>query len=158
MHMENIENYESPSFFDMGFDDYGQLVLQKSAKWAKFIALFWIIVVGLGLLLLIVASTFMERYFGSALPGWGSTSAFGVVMVISYLIVGAFTVLPAIFLLRFANQTQKAIIHADVLLLENAFSSLRTVFVTLGIYAIIFALIAIYGLFTAAPSVKYYGY
>jgi hypothetical protein len=156
--MENVEKYESPSFFDMGFDDYGQLVLQKGAKWAKFIALFWIIATGLGLLLLIVASTFMERYFGNALPGWSSSSSVGVIMIISYLVVGAFVLLPAIFLLRFANQTQKAIIHADVLLLENAFSSLRTVFVVLGIYAIIFALIGVYGLFTAAPRVKYYDY
>lgn len=106
--------------------------LSETRKWALFFAVLGIIatavilVVAVGLL---VADSFKDS--NQALP----FSAFW--LSLAYLLIGAFYIVPVIYLIKFANQSKEAVQNNSVESFENALKYLKLLFRYTGILTII---------------------
>jgi hypothetical protein len=159
--MENQHSSTSPSLFDMNVDDYGIRMLGKAAKWARFIGIFWMVVLALMVVASLMASSFLANQLSSIetmAPYAGFFRNGGPIIVVIAIVFAGIAVIPAIFLFNFGNNMQKAVLYSDGQAFEKAFTALKVCFIILAIFGIIGALSGLYELFTVEPPTKFYNY
>ena len=152
-----MEQQES-SLFGFGIDQSSRAHLTEAAKWAKFLAIFGMIMCGF----LVILGIFMGSIFSSISNTYGSDygkasafgSGFGVLMTILYVGIAILYFFPCLFLLRFANHMRNALNMNDQLTLNNSFQNLKIMFRYMGILTIVvisFYILAFFlGIFSAA--------
>lgn len=134
--MENTENTASV----MTFTETMKSDLLLTAKWSKFLAIVGF--VGLGLMavwafLMISGASFID----SLIKGQTFISAYtGVV----YLLVGLLYLFPILYLLRFANNTKRAVMADDEAAMEEALINQRKMYKFMGVLMIV--VLSIYAL------------
>ncbi|MGZ8561966.1 MAG: hypothetical protein ACXWV3_10250 [Flavisolibacter sp.] len=97
-----------------------------------------------------------QQYDGEFKPSTGLAQSVGIGMVIMYLIIAIIWFFPLLFLLRFANQVQSAILSNNQESLNSAFQNLKVCFRYVGIVTIIgmaFYLLAIVITITTGQTV-----
>ncbi|NLT02390.1 MAG: hypothetical protein GXY09_00830 [Bacteroidales bacterium] len=134
--MENTENTASV----MTFTETMKSDLLLTAKWSKFLAIVGF--VGLGLMavwafLMISGASFID----SLIKGQTFITAYtGVV----YLLVGLLYLFPILYLLRFANNTKRAVMADDEAAMEEALINQRKMYKFMGVLMIV--VLSIYAL------------
>ena len=138
-----MENYSTTSSFDtfeLQVTPEAQGYLKAAANWAIFICILIFIFLGFNLLfsfgIIAAGSAGAES---AALPVDVPFAAIGIVSVI-FNVVGA---IPVVFLFGFANKIKRAISDVNTVALTNAFKSLKSHYMFLGIYAILFIVLII---------------
>lgn len=146
-----MESPASSSLFSLNIDPVTKTHLAETARWARFLAILGMIVLGLGLVVSLMGATIFTSFFGFPTGiDDESNAALGAVrigMVIGTLIVSAVVFFPLLFLLRFANAMRRALAANDQGRLNEAFQNLKVYFRYLGILVIIF--LVLYGIIIA---------
>lgn len=151
---------QNSSLFNLSIDPVTKEHLTETAKWARFLAIVGMISLALLVLLGIYMSTVLastmntqfEDDFGSGRAN--PFAAMGAGLAIVYIIIAVIWFFPFLFLLRFSNQMRAALGGNDQNLLNNSFqnlkASLRYVGVVTIIILVIYALVFVIAITTAA--------
>lgn len=149
--MDQNNPASTPLYVDTAVHGY----LAESAKWAKFLAILGFIMCGFIVLMAFFIGTVMklmnpmsgiDDLTGSGLPITGLAG--GTFLTVLYLILAAVYFIPCLFLYRFADRTQRALLGQDQMLFSSGVHQLKAWFKFMGILAIIglcFYFIAILG-------------
>ena len=133
-----MEQNQESSLFGLGIDATSKSHLSETGRWAKFLAIFGMIMCGLMVILGIFASVAisetMNREYGYRR---GDTAGMGASMMIMYVLMAVIYFFPCLFTLRFANHMQSAIRSNDQAALNEAFKNLKITFRFVGILSII---------------------
>lgn len=136
-----MESSASSSLFSLHIDPVTKTHLSETARWARFLAIFGMIVLLLFLIVALLFATVFTRFFGfpTGIEDDANTTfgAMRVGAVIGALITAAVVFFPLLFLLRFANAMRRAIAANDQNRLNEAFQNLKVYFRYLGILVII---------------------
>jgi uncharacterized membrane protein YjgN (DUF898 family) len=141
----------SPSLFSLTIDPLAKTQLMETAKWARFLAIFGMVVLALVLMAAVMGSALLTAFrypMGDddlAASGFANMARVG--MIASAIVMTAIAFFPLLFLLRFANYMRSAITANDQNKLNTSFHNLKKYFRFLGIIAIIF--LVFYGLIFA---------
>jgi hypothetical protein len=146
-----MESATSSSLFSLTIDPATKTHLSETARWARFLAIFGMIVLALGLIVSFMGATVFTRFFGFPTgvddESNATLGAVRIGMVVGTLIISAIIFFPLLFLLRFANGMRRAIAANDQGRLNEAFQNLKVCFRYLGILVIIF--LVLYGVIIA---------
>lgn len=139
------------SLFSLSIDPVTKTHLSETARWARFLAIFGMIVLALGLVVSLMGATIFTRFFGfpTGIEDDTNTSlgAMRIGMVVGTIITLAIFFFPLLFLLRFANDMRRALVTNDQARLNQSFQNLKVYFRYLGILVIIF--LVLYGIIIA---------
>lgn len=146
-----METANTSSLFSLNIDPLTKTHLSETARWARFLAIFGMIVMALGLVVSLMGATIFTRFFGfpTGIEDETNTSmgAMRVGMVVGTIITLAIFFFPLLFLLRFANAMRRALAANDQTRLNESFQNLKVYFRYLGILVIIF--LVLYGIIIA---------
>lgn len=146
-----MQSANTSSLFSLTIDPVTKTHLSETARWARFLSIFGMIVLALGLIVSLLASTVFTRFFGFPTGVEDDTNttlgALRIGMVVGMLLLSAVIFFPLLFLLRFANAMRRAIAANDQGRLNEAFQNLKVYFRYLGILVIIF--LVLYGIIIA---------
>jgi hypothetical protein len=138
-----MENYATTSSFDtfeLQVTPEAQGYLKTAANWAIFLCILVFIFLGFNLLFsFAIIAAGAAGAENADLPVDVPFAAIGIVSLI-FNVVGA---IPVIFLFGFANKVKRAISEVNTVALTNAFKSLKSHYMFLGIYAILFIVLTI---------------
>ena len=135
------EQNQETSLFGFGIDQSSRAHLSEAAKWAKFLAIFGMVVCGL----LAIVGIFVGTIFSSMPKSFGSEyekasslgEGFGIFMIVLYAGIAVLYFFPCLFLLRFANHMRNALATNDQLTLNTSFQNLKIMFRYMGILTIV---------------------
>lgn len=132
---------EKGSIFTLSVDAAGKYHLKEAAKWAKFLSILGMVLVGLMIIGSVTSITLAGRNYSESneygfSPAYYAGVRFG--QTISALIAPVIAFFPLLFLLQFSNKAKAALAADDQTLLSECFQSLKKYFRYLGIIAIIF--------------------
>lgn len=143
---------ETQTLFSLRIDPVTKLHLGETARWARFLAVFGIIVLCLITAASIFGITVMDQLIGRMNLNSGSdyyVSDFSnparIAMAFSTIVMFVIGIFPLIYLLRFANKMKTALAGNNQEALNISFQNLKRYFRYLGIIIIIFLII--YALF-----------
>jgi len=143
-----MEPASTSSLFSLNIDPVTKTHLTETARWARFLAIFGMIVLALGLVVSLMGATVFKTFFGFPTgiedETNASLSAMRVGMVVGTIITLAIFFFPLLFLLRFANAMRRAIAANDQNRLNESFQNLKVYFRYLGILVLIF--LVLYGI------------
>ena len=143
-----MESASTTSLFSLNIDPVTKTHLTETARWARFLAIFGMIVLALGLIVALMGATVFTRFFGfpTGIEDESNTAmgSVRVAVVGGTFITLAIFFFPLLFLLRFANAMRRAIAANDQNRLNEAFQNLKVYFRYLGILVIIF--LVLYGI------------
>jgi len=143
-----MESASTSSLFSLNIDPVTKTHLTETARWARFLAIFGMIVLALGLVVSLMGATVFKTFFGFPTgiedETNASLSAMRVGMVVGTIITLAIFFFPLLFLLRFANAMRRAITANDQNRLNESFQNLKVYFRYLGILVLIF--LVLYGI------------
>lgn len=143
-----MEPVNSSSLFSLNIDPLTKTHLTETARWARFLAIFGMIVLALGLVVSLMGATIFTRFFGFPTgiedDSNGAMGSVRVGMVVGTIITLAIFFFPLLFLLRFANAMRRALAANDQARLNESFQNLKVYFRYLGILVIIF--LVLYGI------------
>jgi len=146
-----MQSTSNSSLFSLTIDPVTKTHLTETARWARFLAIFGMIMLALGLVVSLMGATIFTRFFGFPTgvedESNATMSAVRIGMVVGTLILSAVVFFPLLFLLRFANGMRRAIAANDQPRLNEAFQNLKVYFRYLGILVIIF--LVLYGVIIA---------
>jgi membrane-anchored glycerophosphoryl diester phosphodiesterase (GDPDase) len=146
-----METANNSSLFSLTIDPVTKTHLTETARWARFLAIFGMIMLALGLVVALMGATVFTRFFGFPTGVEDeTTAALGsqrIGMMIGVVICLAIAFFPLLFLLRFANAMKRAIAANDQNRLNESFQNLKVYFRYLGILTIIF--LVLYGIIIA---------
>ena len=138
----------SSSLFSLSIDPLTKSHLNETAKWARFLAIVGMVLLGLMIIFGIFFSTMMaasSNPFEEPVEGGsGLMSGFGVGIAILYIILAVIWFFPLLFLLRFANGIRASLHGNDQNALNVSFQNLKSCFRYVGIITII--ILAMYAL------------
>lgn len=133
-----------------------RIFLKETAKWAQFIAIVGLVIMGLFLLIIVLMGTVFGSMAGSfpggedlgAMPGL--IGGFGMLLYALFL---AMFIFPLVYLLRFAQNTKKALKSDNQEALVLAFQNLKSHYkfygifmaIMVGFYALVFLFSLIVG-------------
>jgi hypothetical protein len=156
-----MDQNQDTSLFGMNIDQNGRAHLAEAARWGKFLAIIGFVVCGLVVLVGLFAGSFYNIILGqynqspyNEFPA--SSSGFGVIMAIYYIVIALIYFFPCLFLYRFATKMRTALAANDQELLNGSFQNLKATLRFIGIltliglvFLILAFLIAILGAATA---------
>lgn len=146
-----MEQMATSSLFSLSIDPVTKTHLSETARWARFLAIFGMIVLVLGLIVALMGATVFTQFFGFPTGVEDETNAAlgarRIGIVIGMIISSAVIFFPLLFLLRFANAMRRAIAANDQAKLNESFQNLKVYFRYLGILVIIF--MVLYGVIIA---------
>lgn len=119
---------------DLKINYLSKQTLQAAAKWAKFLAIFNLSIMGLAILLISIMVL--------SLPYAGM----GVGVIFMYIIMLGIAAIPLFFLYQFSNKTQDALYSSDEDVLADGLTALKNYFLIQGIFAIIGIVFMIFGI------------
>lgn len=146
-----MEGAQTENLFGLSINSNSKEHLSEAARWARFLAITGMIMLGLVVLLMLVGSTFFFSSFtnlSGASFGGGGTMVFLAFWVIA---AAALWFFPLLFTLRFASKMKAALATDDQQLLNESFQNLKITFRYLGIVTII--IVALYALVFAFAGV-----
>jgi len=145
-----MESANSSSLFSLTIDPLTKAHLGETARWARFLAIVGMIVLVLGLIVSLMATTVFTRFMGFP-TGVDDNNTLSATMrgaaVVVTIITLAIVFFPLLFLLRFANAMRRALAANDQTRLNESFQNLKVYFRYLGILVIIF--LVLYGIIIA---------
>jgi hypothetical protein len=150
---------QNTQLFSLSVDPTAKLHLGETAKWARFLAIVGMVSLALiviaGIYLATVMTSMQSRLddeFGGRTNPFAS--GMGIGMAALYLILALIWFFPLLFLLRFANQMRSALAADNQELLNASFQNLKACMRYVGIITliilVIYALVFIIGIVTAA--------
>ena len=157
-----MEQNQDSSLFGINVDQSGKSHLADAAKWAKFLAVMGFIGCGLIVIIGIFFGSFFSM-FSSQMGGNNpynelpvSSTGFGSIMAVLYIIIALIYFFPCLYLFRFATKMKTALASNDQLVLNTSFQNLKAAFRFVGIMMIIglsfWILAVIVGLLGAATG------
>jgi hypothetical protein len=127
-----LEQNES-SIFDLSIDNEGSASLAETAKWAKVVAIFGLIVG-----VLIVLAGFFLSLAGAVVGSvFAALGAIGPYMGIFYIAFGAIMIYPNWKLLKFGSSMSPGLRKSDQLMVNDALKNLKSYFKILGIFMLV---------------------
>jgi hypothetical protein len=149
----------SSSLFSLNIDPVTKTHLSETAKWARFLAIFGMVVLALALFAALMSTTILTTFSypvrDMEVGNQSMTNMAKVSMVVGMVIAIAVVFFPLLFLLRFSNSLRSAIRANDQNKLNIAFQNLKIYFRYLGIVTIIF--VVFYGLIIGIALVSVSG-
>lgn len=137
---------QQKSLFDLSVDAFGKAHLKEAAKWARFLALAGLILLGIAIVILLISLIvsldqkpvykFNNEYTAGYLIG----------MFMAALIMSSIYIYPCITLLRFARKTITALDTNDVASLNESFRSLKQTLRYIGVLMIFFLALFLLGI------------
>jgi heme/copper-type cytochrome/quinol oxidase subunit 2 len=139
-----MESLENPNLLNAAAKNY----LLSSTKWAKVLAILNFIMGGLIAVLAFFIGTIMSTLAALSPANNGSAAMFtgtmGVMMTGFYLVVALLVLIPAYFLLNYANKTKKALLEENEKQLVEGLHNMKRYFQFNAILiSIVFALYAV---------------
>jgi len=132
---------QETTLFGITIDQSSRAHLIEAARWAKFLAIFGMIMcVLVAIMGLFTGTTFMStstEFSGTAEPLSIFGPNVGIFMILLYVGFAILYFFPCLFLLRFANRMRNALGTNDQLLLNSSFQNLKVMFRYVGILTII---------------------
>jgi hypothetical protein len=125
--------------------------LNKTRKWAMFLAIIGFIFLGLMLIIGLIAGTFLNT-FNTGEKGLGIPASLTFIPV---LLIGAIYFFPVLFLFRFSKHISHAIHTLDKLEFHKAVKNLKAYFAYIGILIIIMLSIYLIILVVAGSSMAF---
>ena len=145
-----MEN-QHQSLFELQVDHEVTGYLGETAKWAKFLSIVGLVMVGIMVIVSLFAGTIMT-YYGNVMGGGMPVMSGGLVTVI-YLLFALLIFFPYFYLYNFAKKMQVALRSSNQEELAKSFSNLKSCFKFVGILTIVmlsfYALAFIFGLLSA---------
>ena len=136
-----MEPQQETALFGFGIDTLSRAHLSEASRWAKFLAVFGMVMCGLVAIMgIFIGATF------SAMPGQFDSGSqnlslfgpgLGIFMIVLYIGFAILYFFPCLFLLRFANHMRTALATSDQLALNTSFQNLKIMFRYVGILTII---------------------
>lgn len=146
-----MEHTQSSELFSLSIDPMTKSHLGETAKWARFLAICGMIMLGLaffGVIYFAYTMSAMTSSFGDieGMEGvrTGPFAGFGVGMAVFYILLLVFWFFPLMYMLRFASRMRTALAGNDQQALNTAFQNLKICFRFIGIVTII--ILAIYAI------------
>lgn len=115
--------------------DSGNL-FNEAVKWSKFLAVFYFVCIGLSVLGLAFASTFLIQGFSTYMPGLGLESLGGLIMGVIVLVLLIFTY-TTILLYRFSTLVKQGIEQQNQATFNSGLKNLKTYFLIYGVFTLI---------------------
>lgn len=115
--------------------DSGNL-FNEAVKWSKFLAVFYFVCIGLSVLALAFASTFLIQTFGTYMPGMGVEALGGVVIGVIIIVLLIFTY-TTILLYRFSTLVKQGIERQNQATFNDGLRNLKTYFLIYGVLTLI---------------------
>lgn len=133
---------DNQSLFSLSFDSIAKSHLIDTARWARFIAISGMIIIGLFIIAAFVGIGFSNTTTTYSPPGTVDMSdeisgALRMGMIIVSIVMGIITFFPLLFLLRFSNHMKTAIHANDQEAMNEAFLNMKRYFRFLGILFIL---------------------
>lgn len=123
--------------------------LKEAARWARFLAIFGFVVMGIVLLAGVALTTYFSSVMASELGPMG-----GAILPFVYILFSLLYFFPCLYLFRFARKTSSAVLASDMMLMEEGFRNLKAFFRYMGILLIVvlsfYALALVLGVAAAA--------
>lgn len=133
-----MESNTAKSIFSLTIDDECQYNLKELSKWAKFLAIIGMIMMGLIVLLGVVASISLAKL--STFYGNG----FSIGMIFAYILIALIYVYPIYTLFNFGKFTKLGLINSDQIQFNKGLQNLKSCFKFMGIFTIV--ILSIYGI------------
>lgn len=127
---------QGPPLFSLLIDPEAKVHLTEAAKWARFLSIIGMIVLGILVLILVVGVSFIPDSPLNDVSGFSSVglraglAAYGIIL-------GLLWFFPCLFLYRFSSKLRVALSESDQHFLNTAFQNLKILFRYLGIITII---------------------
>lgn len=139
------------SIFKLEVDHMVRSNLTETASWARFLAIFGMIMCALIVVMGIVVATVIPSTVNDYNREFGynqsvDTTGLTVTMVVFYAIIAIVYFFPCLFTLRFANHMKRSLRAGDQASLTESFRNLKVAFRYLGILTIIFIAFMLIGL------------
>lgn len=115
--------------------DSGNL-FNEAVKWSKFLAVFYFVCIGLSVLGLAFASTFLIQGFSTYMPGLGLESLGGLIIGVIVLVLLIFTY-TTILLYRFSTLVKQGIEQQNQATFNSGLRNLKTYFLIYGVFTLI---------------------
>lgn len=115
--------------------DSGNL-FNEAVKWSKFLAVFYFVCIGLSVLGLAFASTFLIQGFSTYMPGLGLESLGGLIIGVIVLVLLIFTY-TTILLYRFSTLVKQGIEQQNQATFNSGLKNLKTYFLIYGVFTLI---------------------
>ncbi len=110
--------------------------LRNTAKWGKFLAIVGFVMIGLIVLMAIFAGTFFSAVMsGAGADGFGGAG--GAFLSFLYLLFAALYFFPVLYLYKFSNKMQVALLHRNEDLVTESFKNLKSLFKFMGVLTLI---------------------
>lgn len=126
--------------------------LKEAARWARFLAIFGFVIMGILLLAGIGLTTYFSSMMATELGPMG-----GAIFPVVYILLSLLYFFPCLYLFRFARKTSSAVLADDMILMEEGFRNLKAFFRYMGILLIvvlsIYALAFVVGILVASFAV-----
>lgn len=119
-------------------------MFNEAVKWSKFLAVFYFVCIGLSVLGLAFASTFLISTFSNVMPGLGIEAFGGVVIGIIAIVLLIFTY-TTILLYRFSTLVKQGIERQNQATFNDGIRSLKTYFLIYGIFTLIALVLNVVG-------------
>ena len=144
-----MEENQGSSLFSLSIDPVIKSHLNDAAKWARFLAIAGIVLLGLAVIFTILSVTVFPnstytRFTVNGVEEEQLTAGMKIVMAICMVIAFLIAFFPMWYLLQFSNQMKKALYNNDQEALNYSFLNIKRYFRYVGIIMII--VLAIYGL------------
>lgn len=128
--MENFENtFQEENALSVNNEITSYL--RETTKWAKFLAIFGFVMIGL-----LMVGGLVALGFSSAIEDIGGMPQMGA-MVFVYLIIAVLYFFPLIYLYRFSTRIKEAIMAHNEAALTSGFENLKSLFKFMGIMTIV---------------------
>jgi len=141
-----MENYErrTTSADDMLLTNESRFFLKEISKWARFLSVVGIVIIGFSAFMLVVGSISLSYvnhlYIGQNIPGISAIYNPGVfkwIYIIIYLLILGVYFIPVYFLYKFSVITKRALDEGNSLNLSDGFRNLKNHYLFMGVLTII---------------------
>ena len=135
IYMDTTDNLEQNTQV-LEVTENGKKYLKTTSSWTNFMAIFNFIAIAFmilcGIMVLLTGKFLDGASYGSTLPFNGFFSFIGLL----YIVLAGIMIFPALYLLRFSQQTIKALANQDTLSMEDAFKNMKAYWKFTGIFTI----------------------
>lgn len=144
-----MEADHSSSLFSLSIDPVTKSHLNDTARWARFLAISGIVLLGLAATVTVLSATIFPnstftRFTVNGVEEEQLTAGMKIVVAVCMLIAFLIAFFPMWYLLQFSNQMKKALYNNDQQALNHSFLNIKRYFRYVGIIMII--VLVVYGL------------
>lgn len=138
-----MDPHPSDSLFELQVDNTSANYFREATRWAKFLAIVFLIGIGCMLLVLLGLADTFEEIYGEMLTGIQGAPGLIIGVIIFFLLLFIF---PTILLLRFATFTKSGVDRQDQAVMNKGLASLKNYLLVMGILTIIGVLFSFFSI------------